>query len=57
VDWGDFIKGGTYLIKVLADASLAIWHEYRNGSEDRRKEIWQLLESLRWPQFTVASGK
>jgi hypothetical protein len=49
VDWGDFIKGGTYLIKVLADASLAIWHEYRNGSEDRRKEIWQLLESLRWP--------
>jgi len=54
---GDIIKGSAELIKVLTDAGLAIWHEFRSGSEARRKEIKQELESLRWPQFTAPSGK
>jgi uncharacterized caspase-like protein len=54
---GDFIKGGGDLIKALADAGIAIWREFRSSGEARRKEIMQELESLRWPQFTVPSGK
>jgi hypothetical protein len=54
---GDFIKGGADLIKALTDAGIAIWREFRSGGEARRKEIRQELESLRWPQFTVSSGK
>jgi hypothetical protein len=53
---GDFIKGAAELVKVLADAGLAIWHEFRSGNESRRKEIKRQLESLRWPQFTAPSG-
>jgi hypothetical protein len=54
---GDFIKGGGDLIRALTDAGIAIWHEFRSGSEARCKEIKQELESLRWPQFTAPSGK
>jgi hypothetical protein len=54
---GDFIKGAAELVRVLADAGLAIWHEFRSGNEARRKEIKQELESLRWPQFTAPSGR
>jgi len=54
---GDFIKGGGDLIKALTDAGIGIWREYRSGSEARRKEIMQELESLRWPQFTAPRGK
>jgi hypothetical protein len=54
---GDFIKGGGDLIKALTDAGIAIWREFRSGSEARRKEIMQELESLRWPQFTAPGGK
>jgi hypothetical protein len=54
---GDFIRGGGDLIKALADAGIAIWREFRSSGEARRKEIMQELESLRWPQFTVPSGK
>jgi len=53
---GDFIKGAAELVRVLADAGLAIWHEFRSGNEARRKEIKQQLEALRWPQFTAPSG-
>jgi hypothetical protein len=54
---GDFIKGGGELIKALTDAGISIWREFQSGSEARRKELRQELESLRWPQFTVPSGK
>jgi WD40 repeat protein len=54
---GDFIKGGGDLIKALTDAGIAIWREFRSSGEARRKEIMQELESLRWPRFTVPSGK
>ena len=54
---GDFIKGGADLIKAMTDAGIAIWREFRSGGEARRKEIRQELESLRWPHFTVSSGK
>ena len=53
---GDFIKGGGDLIKALTVAGIAIWREFRSGSEARRKEIMQELESLRWPQFSAPSG-
>jgi hypothetical protein len=36
---------------------IAIWREFRSSGEAWRKEIMQELESLRWPQFTVPSGK
>jgi hypothetical protein len=54
---GDFIKGGGELIKVLTDAGIAIWREFRSAGEARRKEIRQELETLRWPQFSAGSGK
>jgi len=54
---GDFIKGGGDLIKALTDAGIAIWREFRSAGEARRTEIKQELESLRWPQFSAASGK
>ena len=54
---GDFIKGGGDLIKALTDAGIAIWREFRSSGEARRKEIMQELEWLRWPRFTVPSGK
>jgi len=54
---GDFIKGSGDLIRVLTDAGIAIWREFRSSNEARRSEIKQELESLRWPQFSAAAGK
>jgi hypothetical protein len=54
---GDFIKGGGELIKALTDAGVAIWREFRDASEVRRKEIRQELEALRWSQFSTTGGK
>jgi hypothetical protein len=54
---GDFIKGSAELIKALTDAGISIWREFQSGSEARRKEIKQELESLRWPQFTAPGSK
>ena len=54
---GDFIKSAGDLIKALTDSSIAIWHEFKSSSEEKRKEIRQKLEALRWPQFTAPGGK
>jgi hypothetical protein len=49
---GSFIQTVPELLKVLIDAGISIWHEYRLASDTRRKEIRQVLENLRWPPFT-----
>jgi hypothetical protein len=54
---GDFIKGGSDLIKALTDAGISIWREFQSSGEARRSEIRQELETLRWPQFSAAGGK
>jgi hypothetical protein len=54
---GDFIKGGGELIRALTDAGVTIWREFRSVGEVRRNEIRQELETLRWPQFSVAGAK
>jgi|GEM_PF-4905372 len=47
----DFIKGAAELLKVLMEAGLDIWREYRTVDKENRQQIRDQLDSLKWRSF------
>lgn len=53
---GAFVQMVPELLKVLMDAGLSIWRDYRSGDEARRRAIRDEIEKLRWPPFRVTGA-
>jgi hypothetical protein len=47
----DFLKGAAELLKVLKDAGLEIWREYRSADERQRQQISDQLDTLQWRSY------
>ena len=47
----DFIKGAAELLKVLKEAGLDIWREYRTADKEQRQQIRDQLDSLTWRSY------
>ncbi len=47
----DFIKGAAELLKVLKEAGLDIWREYRTADKEQRQQISDQLDSLMWRSY------
>jgi hypothetical protein len=55
---GEVIKGAAELIKVVSDATLAVWRDYRTAAEGRRRDLIARLDTYRWRPFgEIAGGK
>jgi hypothetical protein len=47
----EFLKGAGELLKVLEDAGLEIWREYREVDKEYRQQITGQIESLEWRPY------
>ena len=48
---GDIVGSVVELIGILKDASLEVWKEYRAADRERRKQILEQLNGLKWRSF------
>ncbi len=46
-----FVKGAAELLKVLTEAGLDIWREYRTADKEQRQQISDQLDSLMWRSY------
>ncbi len=46
-----FVKGAAELLKVLMEAGLDIWREYRTADKEQRQQISDQLDSLMWRSY------
>lgn len=55
---GEVIKGAAELIKVVSDAVLAAWRDYRTAADARRRDLIARLDTYRWRPFgEIVGGK
>ena len=47
----DIVKGTAELLKVLKEAGLDIWREYRTADKEHRQQISDQLDSLKWRSY------
>jgi hypothetical protein len=53
---GEVIKGAGELLKVVSDATLAAWRDYRTAAETRRRDLIARLDTYRWRPFGEIAG-
>ncbi len=53
----DYITAASELAKLLLDAGIRIWQEYKSANDSKRQAMLEQLESLKWKRFTeLAKG-
>ncbi len=50
------IGSASELFKVIMDAGISIWKEYRSANETRRRELLDQIEGLKWKAFHEIGG-
>lgn len=48
---GDLVGSAVELIGILKDATLEVWKEYRAADKERRTQILEQLDGLKWRSF------
>lgn len=48
----DYITAASQLTKLLLDAGIKIWQEYRDAADTQRKALLEQLDGLMWRRFS-----